>query len=81
MLDTDDVPDGISNWVENIFFPSNITAPTGNYTYWVVQYTQVGDADPWELQVLDMETVLQSQIGATMGDRNESVRFTFEYNP
>jgi hypothetical protein len=90
VLDQDDIPYEERDWVENVFFPSDGSAPPGTYTYWVVQFGQTGaaDADPWELQVLDRETVIQSESG-TAEDLTaedfltppESTRYTFEYNP
>lgn len=88
-LDQDDIPTEEGEYVENIFFPSDGSAPSGKYTYWVVQYGQVDAADPWELQVLDKGTVIQSQTGVTEGNGEdveygedvESTRYTFEYNP
>jgi hypothetical protein len=85
VLDQDDIPNEERDWVENVFFPSDGSAPPGTYTYWVVQFHQTGaaDANRWELQVLDRETVIQSESGTaedflTVG---ESTRYTFDYNP
>jgi hypothetical protein len=76
-LDYDDIPVQVGEWVENIFFPSDGSAPNGTYTYYVVEYTQEGStSDSWELQVLNLDEVLESQTG-----QGSSEQFTFEYNP
>lgn len=83
LLDHDDIPSeegGFGDWVENVFFPVDGSAPSGTYEYFVVNYDQIGAADSWELQVLTIDEVLESQSGTTVGTGQESPRFTFVHN-
>jgi hypothetical protein len=58
-----------------------LSAPAGTFTYWVVQVNQVGNANEWTLQVLDMETTLQNEMGVMEGNGNKSPHFTFKWKP
>ena len=45
-LDHDDIPIEIGDWVENIVFPMDGSAPPGTYLYYVVEYIRVGTEGP-----------------------------------
>ena len=83
-LDQDDIPiiDGFpdrTDWVENIFFPIDGSAPSGTYTYFVHNFSEQGDsADPWELRVLVGNEIVVTQTGL-LGNNEFSVEFTYEH--
>ena len=80
-LDHDDRPlyeapgNPIQNWVENVNFPTDGTSPQGTYTFFVVNYDQVGSADPWEVKSYLGDTVSGAYQG-TLDDSEESAMYT-----
>ena len=67
----------ITDWVENIFFPIDGSAPAGTYIYFDHNFAQEGTApDPWELQVLLLDEVVASHTGL-LADDMYSRNFTF----
>lgn len=81
-LDHDDIPltdaqaNAIQNWVENVNFPMDGTSPVGTYTFFVVNFNQVGTADPWELKSYRGETVKSAHQG-TINHKETSEKYTY----
>lgn len=79
-LDQDDVPIENGLYVENIFFPLDGSAPRGTYTYFVVNYFQVGSLpDAFTLEVFLGDTLQVSQSGVVSASEN-GTEYTFILN-
>jgi hypothetical protein len=81
-LDHDDVPlsdaigNPIQNWaLENVNFSMDGTSPEGTYTFFVINYNQVGSADPWELKIYLRDAVSGVYQG-TLDNKQESAMYT-----
>jgi uncharacterized protein YfaP (DUF2135 family) len=80
VLDHDDIPPQNGLWVENIIFPLDGSAPRGTYTYFVVNYNQVGAAaDAFTLEVFLGDTLQASQTGLLRDDET-GTKFTFAFS-
>jgi hypothetical protein len=79
-LDHDDVPDRTDRFLENIFFPTDGSAPKGSYQYFVHNYNQVGDeTDNWTLAVYLGEERLRFHSGK-IPDNSTSPIYDFYFN-
>ena len=76
-LDQDDIPTNTARWVENIYFPRDGSAPTGNYTYFVVGYDTVGNADNYDLSVWEGDTRMAFHVGGGLQTGQESTRYQY----
>ena len=76
-LDQDDIPAETARWVENVYFPTDGSAPAGNYTYFVVGYTTVGEPDNYDLSVWEDDTRVAFHVGGGLQSQQESTRFTY----
>ena len=80
-LDLDIIPsvfDRTDFWVENIVFPVDGSTPDGIYTFFVLNYEQIGTADGWTLSVWDSDVLKRTLNGTTVGNSSKSEDFTIE---
>jgi hypothetical protein len=76
MLDHDDIPGEIGDWVENIVFPMDGSAPPGTYFYSVVEYRRVGTEGPegWVLSAWVGDTKVAEISGSGSSSQYEYTR-------
>jgi len=80
-LDIDIIPSRIGRidfWVENIVFPVDGSTPDGIYTFFVLNFAQIGSADGWGLSVWDGDVLERTLNGTTVGTDSQSENFTIE---
>lgn len=75
-LDKDDIPEYEARWTENIFFPTDGSAPKGTYRYFVQNYEQIGSVDNWILSVYLGDERLRFHTGETQ-DQLFSTAYTY----
>ena len=75
-LDQDDIPNATARWVENIYFPRDGSAPTGEYTFFVVGYNVYDEADNYDLSVWEGDTRVFFITGGGLQTGEESSRYT-----
>ena len=81
-LDQDNIPSQVApgmqgRWVENVYFPQDGTAPPGTYTYFVNQFTRIGDADDWTLMVYEGDTRVVIATGGGLSTDQNSTLYTY----
>ena len=75
-LDQDDIPNQIGLYIENIYFPSDGSAPEGTYEVWVENYDQYQGADSWELSVFLGNSLVMKKSGVISEDeRSQSIYY------
>jgi hypothetical protein len=65
-------------FVENIFFPLDGSAPRGTYTYFVSNFLQYNSSDSYKVQVYVGDTLSANQTGSLTEDQ-EGMRYTFVF--
>lgn len=72
-LDKDDAPEEMARCVENIYFPTDGSAPKGAYQYFVRNFDQIEEVDNWMLSVRLGDDRLRLHTGETLDQLNSTV--------